>query len=94
MRIFRVVFWVFLVLYALAMAVFVVGWFGLFGFSHDPLAGVFLIPLGLPWNFAGDLFPLAMQPYVSLAAPLITLEILRRLSKPKSRKAQTEHGGV
>jgi hypothetical protein len=39
---------VFAIPYALAFTPFAVGWLGLFGVAPDPLAGVFLIPLGLP----------------------------------------------
>ncbi len=78
--------WIFGILYAVAMVVFLVGWFGLFGVTHDPLAGVFLIPLGLPWNFAADRLPVALQPYASLLAPLINLGILRGLAGLFRRK--------
>jgi hypothetical protein len=41
---------IFLLLYAAAFALFMVGTFGWFGQDQDPLSGVFLILLGLPWN--------------------------------------------
>jgi hypothetical protein len=40
----------FALLYVLALGLFVVGTFGLFGSPSGPLADVFLMPLGLPWN--------------------------------------------
>ena len=80
-RLLRIVFWFVAGLYIFAFTFFVVGWFGLFGMTHDPLAGVFLIPLGLPWNFAGDYFPLGVQPYISIFAPLINLGILHLISR-------------
>jgi len=35
-------------LYILALALFAIGTFGLFGNEPGPLAGVYLLPLGLP----------------------------------------------
>lgn len=49
--------WVFIVsvtLYALALFLLAVGTFGWFGQEQDPLSGVFLLPLGLPWNLLVD----------------------------------------
>ena len=49
--------WVFVVftgLYVLALALFLIGTFGLFGQEEDPLSAVFLLPLGLPWNLIAD----------------------------------------
>ena len=48
------VFWTFAALYALALLLFLIGTFGWFGQEADPLSGVFLIPLGLPWNLLAD----------------------------------------
>ncbi|MBJ3764653.1 hypothetical protein ILP92_18145 [Maribius pontilimi] len=39
----------FAALWALAVAILVIGTFGLFGQERDPLSAVFLLPLGLPW---------------------------------------------
>ena len=52
----------FLVLYLAAFALLAIGTFGLFGSERDPLAGVFLVPLGLPWNRLLGGFPEAMRP--------------------------------
>ena len=68
---------VFAVAYLLALIVFAIGRFGLFGAETDPLAGVFLIPLGLPWTFLSDALPAAAQPAAAVLAPLINLAILR-----------------
>ena len=43
------------------------GTFGLFGTERDPLAGVFLLPLGLPWVLAIDLFPEPLWPWLTVA---------------------------
>jgi len=41
---------VFLALYLIALALLLVGTLGLFGAERDPLSGVFLVPLGVPWR--------------------------------------------
>lgn len=41
-------FYVFVVLYLLALALLAIGTFGWFGQEQDPLSGVFLLPFGLP----------------------------------------------
>jgi len=53
----RVCRWVtggFLILYLAALALFAIGHFGLFGSERGPLAGVFLVPLGIPWIYLLD----------------------------------------
>jgi hypothetical protein len=41
-----------------------------------PLAGVFLVVLGLPWTLAAALFVDSLQPVVAAIAPFVTLLIL------------------
>lgn len=75
--------WIFLIfaaLYAVALALFLIGTFGLFGQESDPLAGVFLMPLGLPWNILGDRLGLA-GPALGALSPAINLAILYWLWK-------------
>jgi hypothetical protein len=67
---------VFAVLYAAALAIFLIGSFGLFGQPRDPLAGAFLIPLGLPWNLAVDAAPEPFWPWLAAAAPTLNLLLL------------------
>jgi hypothetical protein len=66
----------FSVLYALAAGLFIVGTFGLFGSPAGPLAGVYLIPLGLPWNRLLDIFPRPLWPTLTVLAPALNLVIL------------------
>ena len=66
----------FSVLYALAAGLFVVGAFGLFGSPSGPLAGVFLVPLGLPWTRMLDVFPEPLWPTLAVVAPGVNLVIL------------------
>jgi hypothetical protein len=66
----------FAILYALALGLFIVGTFGLFGSPSGPLAGIFLMPLGLPWNRMLDVFPEALWPTLATLAPALNLVIL------------------
>ena len=66
----------FSVLYALAVGLLIIGTFGLFGSPSGPLAGVFLVPLGLPWNLAFDVFPEPLWPTLAVLAPALNLIIL------------------
>ena len=75
-------------LYVFALVFFLIGNFGLFGQDRDPLSGLFLIPLGLPWNRFVDMFPERLWPWLAAASPLVTLAILwilRMLALSKSR---------
>lgn len=61
---------------AAALVLFLVGTFGWFGQPRDPLSGVFLLPLGLPWNLVfGDL-PDRALPVVAVGAPILNLLLL------------------
>jgi hypothetical protein len=75
-------FWIFAVLYALALLLFLVGNFGWFGQERDPLAGIFLLPLGLPWSWLGGRMGLAGVA-VGVLSPLVNLAILYWLWKRK-----------
>jgi hypothetical protein len=68
-------FWIFAFLYAGALLLFLIGNFGWFGQERDPLSGVFLMPLGLPWNMVADRV-LGASPAVGLLAPAANLGIL------------------
>ena len=66
----------FAVLYVCALGLLAIGTFGLFGAERDPLSGVFLLPLGLPWVRFIDHTPDALRPWLAAAAPLLNLLIL------------------
>lgn len=68
-------FWIFLLAYAIALTLFAISTFGLFGQARDPLGGVFLMPLGLPWNLIGDRIGLTSWVFAA-GAPLVNLAIL------------------
>jgi len=69
----------FSIAYMVALILFIVGTFGLFGQPSDPVSGIFLIPLGLPWNLVVDLMPEPMWPWLTAAAPILNILILRWL---------------
>jgi hypothetical protein len=75
-----------IILYLGAVLLFLIGSFGLFGYDRDPLSGIFLVPLGFPWNRLLDWFPEPLWPWLAAAAPIITIGLLRflcsRLHKP------------
>jgi hypothetical protein len=63
--------------YALALALFLIGTLGLFGQERDPLSGVFLLPLGLPWVWATGRLPDGLiRATAAAGAPLVNLGIL------------------
>jgi len=66
----------FALLYVLALGLFLVGTFGLFGSPSGPLAGIFLVPLGLPWNLMLNVFPERLWPTLATLAPAFNLLIL------------------
>lgn len=74
------VFWGFFALYVFALALFLIGTFGWFGQAQDPLAGVFLMPLGFPWNIIGNRLGL-VSVALGVGAPLVNLAILYWLWK-------------
>jgi len=76
----RWAFWIFLALYVAAFFLFLVGTYGWFGSERDPLAGVFLVPLGLPWNLLGDRLGLT-SPILAVLSPLLNAGILLWLWK-------------
>ncbi len=66
----------FAALYLVALALLLIGTFGLFGQERDPLAGVFLMPLGLPWSLWLDELPESVLPFAAALVPLVNLTIL------------------
>lgn len=67
---------VFAVLYAAVFVLFLIGTYGWFGSPEGPLAGVFILPLGLPWSRWLDALPLAVRPAAAVAAPALNLLLL------------------
>lgn len=72
------------VLYLGALALLLIGTFGLFGQERDPLSGVFLMPLGLPWVLFLDGASEALKPWLAVFAPVLNLVILTLLCRALS----------
>jgi hypothetical protein len=72
-RICRIFVITFAVRYAVAFALYLIGTYGWFGSPQGPLAGVFLVPWGLPWILGLDVLPSAMLPAAAIAAPALNL---------------------
>ena len=67
---------VFAALYVMALGLLAIGTWGLFGQERDPLSGVFVVLLGLPWHrFIGGM-PDGILPWLAAVAPLLNLVIL------------------
>lgn len=77
----RFLIWGFALAYAGALILLGIGTFGLFGQERDPLSGVFLVPLGLPWNLLGGGLPDPWLPLVGILAPAVNLAILVALCR-------------
>ncbi len=86
----RVAAWIFGVAYLAALGLFAISFWGLLGQSEDPLGGVFLLPLGLPWNLMLDRMT-GMSTTALLVAPALTLAILIFLAR-RSRRPNKSGG--
>ena len=78
--------WIFLGfvgLYAIALLLLAIGTFGWFGQEQDPLSGIFLMPLGLPWNILGDRIGLSGA-WVAILAPALNAGVLYWLWKRRA----------
>lgn len=77
---------VFALAYLAALALMVIGTFGLFGQPRDPLGAVFLLPLGLPWKLLLDSAPASLLPWLASLAPALNILILWALCFLHSRR--------
>ncbi|MBH5321180.1 hypothetical protein I5L03_01115 [Erythrobacter sp. JGD-13] len=68
-------FLIFAIFYVIAVFLLLVGTYGWFGQERDPLSGIFLMPLGLPWNLLGEQAGLG-GPALGIGAPLINAAAL------------------
>ena len=68
-------------LYVLALGLFLIGTFGLFGSPSGPLAGIFLLPVGLPRNKMLDSSPEAARPWLASLAPLLNVLIIETICR-------------
>ncbi|MCI5112138.1 MAG: hypothetical protein MRY75_16450 [Marivita sp.] len=70
-----------------ALALLLIGTFGLFGQERDPLSAVFLIPIGVPWIFWLDGLSETLKPWAAAFAPVLNLIILGTLCRLIGRKS-------
>ena len=75
----------FAALYALALAILIIGAFGLFGQPRDPLSGVFVLPLGLPWTLWLGGAPESALPWLAALAPALNMALLWLLCRALAR---------
>ena len=66
----------FALLYLAALALYLIGIFGWFGQDRSPLSGLFLVPLGLPWNVMLHGAPDRLLPWLAALAPLVNVALL------------------
>jgi hypothetical protein len=75
-------------LYLFALAAFVSGTFGLFGQQIDPLAAVFLLPLGMPWTLLLTGLPEVVRPWAVVAAPLLNIAFFTVICRRTAARAR------
>lgn len=80
---------IFALLYAIALALRAIGSFGLFGSGRDPLSGVFLVLLGMPWTLLLGGLPEPLLPWVAALAPAINLLLLGALCRWRAAARRT-----
>ena len=76
MRLCRIIVWAVGLLWIAALCIFLIGQFGLLGQERDPLAGIFLVPLGFPWNRFIDAAPEQTWPWLAALLPAVNLALL------------------
>jgi len=81
----RIVLGTFGLAYMLALFIYLTGTYGWFGQPTGALSGIYLVPLGLPWNLidASE----AMLPVLGLGAPLINIALIWLLCRVLGSKA-------
>ena len=80
----KILFFGLLLAYLAALALLLIGTYGWFGSPRDPLAGVFLAPLGLPWTMLLDAL-FGARAWIAIVAPLINLAILYSICRMIAR---------
>ena len=85
------------VLYLVALALLLIGTFGLFGQERDPLSAIFLIPLGVPWVFWLDSVVDSLKPMLAILSPVLNIAILaalcRYFSGDEAHQTKPDKGG-
>lgn len=84
-RLCRIITSVFAVLYLLALALWAIGTFGLFGQEADPLSAVFLVLLGWPWTLVLEQVLGVAGVWTAVVAPLFNLLLIIGLCRRLNR---------
>jgi len=66
----------FAVLYGLALTILAIGMFGLFGQPFEPLAGIYVILMGMPWSMAVFPAPEPLIPWLAALTPMVNLALI------------------
>ena len=74
--------------YVAALLLLAIGTFGWFGAARDPLSGVFLIPLGLPWVLMLGAVRGDAVLWLGLLAPLVNIALLVWLRRAVVRRGR------
>jgi len=83
---------IYLLLYLAALGLLAVGTFGWFGAERDPLAGVYLVPLGFPWTLLISGAPDWLAPWLAIASPAINLVLITAICHlARSRQASIKN---
>lgn len=75
-RLCRIVLSVLAAVYVISVLLLLSGMFGLFGATPGPIAGVFLVPLAMPWIYLVDVLPEPLWPWAVVLAPGINLALI------------------
>ena len=84
-RALTILIWLLVAAYVFALGIFLISVFGLFGTERDPLSGIFLIPLGLPWIRLHDVFGEGLRPWLAILAPAFNILLLLALKRSLAR---------
>jgi hypothetical protein len=66
----------FIGLYAIAFLLYLIGTFGWFGSEKDPLAGVFLVILGMPWTALVDCLRESLRTPPAFLTPAVNAALI------------------
>ena len=81
----KIILLIFALAWLAAVVFLLIGTFGWFGQEKDPLSGIFLVPLGLPWNLFVDGLSESLRPWAAVLAPGVNLILIRRFSRYLTR---------
>lgn len=72
--------------YLFALAILIIGTYGLFGEASSLLSAVYLLLLGWPWTLMVEVFPEPLWPWLAAVAPAMNLLVLFGICRVASSK--------